>query len=84
MRPAGGAATEQPQRYLEPLLLDESQVAEALQLGITSVRELVRAGEIPTVDLPNPLNLRKRMRRRLIARTDVEAFINKHRTGGRP
>ena len=66
---------------VEPLLLDERGAATLLGISYWTVRELVQAGKIPTVDLPSPLNPRRRLRRKLIDRRDVEQFIQTHKQG---
>ena len=60
---------------IEPLLLNEHQAAQLCGVSFWTLRELVQAGEIPTVDFPSPLNPRRTLRRRLIDRRDLEAFI---------
>ncbi len=67
----------------DSLLLDMPSAAAELSISPWTLRELVMAGEIPTVDLPCPLNPRRRMRRRLIARSALAAFIAKHQGGGK-
>ena len=69
---------------IEPLLLDEHQLAAALGISFWTARELVQAGLIPTVDLPSPLNPRRRLRRKLIHRADIERFIEAHKTTSAP
>lgn len=67
---------------VEPLLLNEHQAAALLGISFWSCRELTASGALPLVALPCPLNPRRRMRRKLIDRRDVEAFITKHKQGG--
>ncbi len=67
---------------LEPLLLDEHSAARLLGISYWSVREYVNSGLLPLVSPPCPLNLRRRLRRRLIDRRDVERFIEQHKQGG--
>lgn len=68
---------------IEPLLLDERSAAALCGISYWSMRELVAAGEIPLVRFPNPLNMRRTMRRRLIDRADLLAYIDKCKGGGR-
>ena len=67
---------------VEPLLLDERQAAALCGISFWTLRELVQAGEIPTVDFPSPLNPRRKLRRKLIDRGDLLAFIARHKSGG--
>lgn len=71
------ASTTQP-----ALLLDEHQGAALLGVSFWTFREYVQAGLLPTVDFPSPLNPRRKLRRKLIDRRDIEAFIAKHKSGG--
>lgn len=66
----------------ESLLLDEHQAAALLGISYWSCRELVAAGKLPLVQLPSPLNPRRTMRRKLIARSDVLALIERCKSGG--
>ena len=66
----------------EPMLWTEKQAAAAMGISFWSCRELVAAGLLPVVRLPNPLDPRRAMRRKLIDRRDVEKFIAQHKVGG--
>lgn len=68
---------------IEPLLIDEHQAATMLGISYWSVREYCNAGLLPLVAPPSPLNGRRRLRRRLIDRRDIEKFIAQHKQGGR-
>jgi len=79
----------QPDRFnakgaeVEPLLLDERHAAALCGISFWSMRELVAAGEIPTVQFPNPIDPRRPMRRKLIDRADLLAYIQKCKGGAR-
>lgn len=71
-----------PKPTVEPLLLDEHQGAALCGVSFWTFREWTSAGLIPTVAPPSPLNHRRTLRRKLVDRRDVEAFIQQHKTGG--
>ena len=66
----------------QPLLLDEHQGAALCGVSFWTFREWVSAGLIPIVAPPSPLNPRRRLRRKLIDRRDIETFIAAHKSGG--
>ena len=68
---------------IEPLLLDEHQGAALCGVSFWTFREWTTAGLIPVVAPPSPLNHGRRLRRKLIDRRDIEAFIAKHKDGAR-
>jgi Helix-turn-helix domain len=70
-----------------PRLLDLNQAAMYLGCSYWTVRDYVLAGVIPMVELPalRPREgepPRKALRRVLIDRTDLDAFIDARKTGG--
>lgn len=65
-----------------PLLLDEHAGAALCGVSFWTFREYTAAGLIPVVEFPSPLNPRRVLRRKLIDRRDIEAFIAKHKSGG--
>jgi hypothetical protein len=67
---------------VDPLLVDEHQGAALCGVSFWTFREWTAAGLIPLVAPPSPLNPRRRIRRKLIDRRDIEAFIAAHKTGG--
>lgn len=67
---------------IEPLLLDEHQGAALCGVSFWTFREWTAAGLIPVVAPPSPLNPRRRLRRKLVDRRDVEKFIEAHKQGG--
>ena len=79
---AAASSPEGAAPAIEPLLLDEHEAAALLGISFWSCRELVAAGQLPTVRLPAPLNPKRTMRRKLIARADVEALIARCKSGG--
>lgn len=66
------------------ILLDLPAAAALLSISPWTLRELIQAGEIPAVKLPCPLNQRRALRRTLVSRVALEAFVAKHQDGGRP
>lgn len=66
-----------------PLLLSVEAAADRLGIGVWSVRELVRAGTIPSAIFPSPANLRRPMRRVLIPASALAAFVESITEGGR-
>lgn len=52
-------------------LLSYEQVAERLAVSVSKVQELVREGELPVVELENPV-------RRVVREEDLEDFITSH------
>lgn len=60
--------------------MDEHEGAALLGVSYWTTRELVNSGLLPSVAIPSPLNTRRRLRRRLIDRRDIEAFIAKYKT----
>jgi hypothetical protein len=85
-RSTPAAATHGAAPTIEPLLLDEHQCAALCGVSFWTFREWTAAGLIPVVAPPSPLNPRRRIRRKLVDRRDVEKFIAEHKssTGGRP
>ena len=67
---------------IEPLLLDEHQAAQLCGVSYWTFREWTAGGLIPVVAPPSPLNHRRRLRRKLVDRRDVENFIAAHKSGG--
>lgn len=67
---------------LEPLLVDEHEGAALCGVSFWTFREWTAAGLIPVVAPPSPLNHRRAIRRKLVDRRDIEAFIAKHKSGG--
>ena len=68
---------------MEPLLVDEHQGAALCGVSFWTFREWTAAGLIPVVAPPSPLNHRRKLRRKLVDCRDIEAFITKHKDGGR-
>jgi hypothetical protein len=64
------------------LLVSEHEGAALCGVSFWTFREWTTAGLIPVVAPPSPLNHRRPLRRKLIDRRDIEAFIAKHKTGG--
>ena len=58
--------------------------AGAARIGVSfwTFREYVLAGLIPAVDLPCPLNPKRRLRRRLVDVRDVDAFVDRCKADG--
>jgi hypothetical protein len=71
-----------------PILESDAEVwnlpraAAALNLSTWTTREYILSGAIPALRLPCPLNPRRHLRRMLVAKRDVLAFIERHREGG--
>ena len=80
--PELAAATRGAAPAIESLLIDEHEGARLCSVSYWTFREWTAAGLIPVVAPPSPLNPRRRLRRRLVDRRDVERFIQKHKTGG--
>lgn len=66
----------------EPLLLDEKAAAALCGVSYWTFREWTAAGLIPIVAPPSPLNHKRKLRRKLIDRRDVEQFIASYKQGG--
>lgn len=66
----------------ESLLIDEHQGAALCGVSYWTFREWTAAGLIPVVAPPSPLNPRRKIRRKLIDRRDIETFIAQHKQGG--
>ena len=81
---------ERPTDRIEPRLLNMRQAAAYLGCSFWTARDYILQGLIPAVDMP-PLRARegdrqrKTLRRVLVDRTDLDAFIEsrKRRDGGR-
>ena len=71
-----------PARSTPPLLVDEREGAAMCGVSFWTFRSWVSAGDIPAVGFPSPLNPRRQLRRKLVDRRDIEAFIAKHKQGG--
>ena len=71
-----------PAAPIDALLVDEHQGAALCGVSFWTFREWTAAGLIPVVAPPSPLNPRRKIRRKLIDRRDIEAFIVAHKTGG--
>lgn len=65
-----------------PLLVSEKEGAALCGVSFWTFREWTAAGLIPVVAPPSPLNPRRTIRRKLIDRRDIEAFIARHKSGG--
>lgn len=66
-----------------PRLMSVDALANYMGLSYGTVRELVINGHLPSVRLPNPRAGDGRvMKRLLVDRADVDAFIEKHREHG--
>lgn len=63
-----------------PICVDVHRAATMLGVSVWSVREYVAAGDLPTVKLPSTKGSESRSRRVLIAVTDLEAFVARHRS----
>lgn len=76
------ARTRPVRRAAEPLAVTLEEAAERLSVGVTKVRELVRAGRIPsfTLDCTNgcegPCTHRKN---RLIDVSDLQAYVERRK-----
>jgi hypothetical protein len=70
-----------PAATVDPLLVDEHQGAALCGVSFWTFREWTAAGLIPVIAPPSPLNPRRKIRRKLIDRRDIEAFIAAHKTG---
>lgn len=66
----------------ETLLVDEHEGARLCSVSFWTFREWTTAGLIPVVAPPSPLNPRRTIRRRLVDRRDIEAFIATYKSGG--
>lgn len=67
---------------VDPILVDEHQGAALCGVSFWTFREWTSSGLIPVVSPPSPLNPRRKLRRKLIDRRDIEKFIATHKTGG--
>jgi hypothetical protein len=68
-RPAAGLA-------FVPRLMDLEAGAHYLSVGIWTLRELIWAGMIPVVKIPRPSGGGEVMRRVLVKREDLDAFVD--------
>ncbi len=82
-------ADTQPREHVKPRLLNMRQAAEYLGCSFWTARDYILQGLIPVVDLP-PLRpregdrQRKTLRRVLVDRADLDAFIeSRKRRDGR-
>jgi excisionase family DNA binding protein len=62
-----------------PLCVPVEKAAEALGVGTSAVRRWIESGELPIVKFPSEKYEGEKSRRVLIAVTDLEAFVAKHR-----
>jgi hypothetical protein len=72
------------ERYTDghPDLVDEHAGAEMCGVSFWTFRGYIAAGLIPHVELPSPLNSRRKLRRKLVDPVDIRQFIQEHKTGG--
>ena len=79
-------AVAQPRERVKPRLLNMRQAAEYLGCSFWTARDYILQGLIPVVDMP-PLRARegdrqrKTLRRVLVDRTDLDAFIEARKAG---
>ncbi len=66
---------------MTPLCLDVKSAAAAVGLSVWVLRRYIDEGFLPTVKFPSVKYPGERSRRVLIAVTDLEAFVAKHREG---
>lgn len=64
---------------ITPLCVDVEHAAQVLGVGTSSVRRWIETGELPVIKFPSEKKTGERSRRVLIAMTDLELFIAKHR-----
>jgi excisionase family DNA binding protein len=64
---------------MTPMLISVKEVSVALGVSCWTVRNLVASGHLPSVSLPSTRHRGEGNRRILVAITDLEAFIQKHR-----
>ncbi len=64
---------------MTPLLLNVKQAAQALGISEWSVRHLIADGVLPTVKLPSSKRPGEDSRRILVALSDLEELIRRHR-----
>ncbi len=57
-------------RPMQRLTYSVEEVAEVLGIGMTTAKELIRVGDLPSIKIG---------RRRLIAHVDLEVFVNELR-----
>jgi len=65
---------------IAPLCVDVERAALALGVGTSSVRRWIESGELPIIKFPSEKHAGERSRRVLIAVSDLENFVLKHRT----
>ena len=71
-----------PAATVDPLLVDRAPRRRAVRCLLLDLQRWTAAGLIPAVAPPSPLNPRRKIRRKLIDRRDIEAFLTAHKTGG--
>jgi len=64
---------------MTPLCVDVKGAAELIGMSASVVRSFIDSGVLPTVRFPSQKHEGEKSRRVLIAVTDLEAFVAKHR-----
>ena len=65
---------------MTPLCVDVAAAAVALGVGTSAVRRWIESGALPIIKFPSEKHEGEKSRRVLIAVSDLEAFVVKHRT----
>jgi predicted site-specific integrase-resolvase len=65
-----------------PLCVDRREAAKALGVSLWTLDQFIADGTLPVVKLPSSRHVGEQSRRVLIAVTDLEKFVERHRAGG--